>query len=351
MNKFIKIILLIIPLIMISGSADSLKVRTDTETGGRIELVCLLKGGRIGDPLAFTLRVELPADVLVEPSSLSSLEIRPLKSNGLILQKNFFSCTFTPFNHIEFASRKSFEIHGIMRFYVPGNFHLAPVSLVYRRPEIDRTADDHDNNSGEPKVSMLTSNRIKIHIASLQPSSQPAPTLIIPDKEPRLITADLKQSQTRQQLYCLALTLSLLLTLFFAASCYRRRKKELPDRPETPDRLIPDITAALRDAIKLQEVENHWHHLVEIDHLLRRFLLLQENLPEAVIGGRGTTFSEHLTSRLSPQMAARLKIIWSEIDRTVALEIEKYQDFPKLRRDLRLWLKEYSKSKGGRHGF
>ncbi len=351
MNKFIKIILLALLFSMLNGSSDTLKAKANTGIGGRIELVCPLKGGRIGDPLAFTLRVELPAAVLVEPSSLSSLEIRPLKSNGLILQKNFFSCTFTPFDHLELSSRKSFKIHGIMRFYVPGDFHLAPVSLYYRQPESGITTDNQDNDSNEPKISTITSNRIKIHIASLQPGGQPAPTLIIPDKEPRFITTDLKQSQTRQQLYCLALTLSLLLTLFFAASCYRRRKKELPDKIETPDHLMPDITAALRDATKLQEVENHWRHLVEIDHLLRRFLLLQENLPEAAIGGRGTAFSEHLKSCLSPQMAASLQIIWSEIDRTVALEIEKYQDFPKLCRTLQLWLKEYSKSKGDRYGF
>ncbi|HIE08080.1 MAG TPA: hypothetical protein EYP64_08550 [Desulfarculaceae bacterium] len=351
MNKFIKIILLALLFSIIKGSSGTLKVKANTGTGGRIELVCPVKGGRIGDPLAFTLRIKLPATALLEPSSLSSMEIRPLKNNGLSLQKNFFSCTFTPFDHIEFASRKSFEIHGVMRFYVPGDFQLAPISLLYRQPESGITTDNQDNDPNEPKVSTLTSNRIKIHIASLQPGGQPAPTLIIPDKEPRFITADLKQSQTRQQLYCLALTLSLMLTLFFAASCYRRRKKELPDKIETPDRLIPDITAALRDAVKLKEVENHWRHLVEIDHLLRRFLLLQENLPDTAIGGRGTAFSEHLTSCLNPQMAARLQQIWSEIDRTVALEIEKYQDFPKLRRDLQLWLKEYSKSTGGRHGF
>jgi hypothetical protein len=353
MNKFFKLILSVLLLMMVAAASGPLEVRAAAETGGQIVFECPLKGGRIGDPLAFTLRVKLPPAALLEPSSLSSLEIRPLKSDGRNLSKNFFSCEFKPFDQLELSTRQSFIISGVMRFYAPGDYHLAPVSLLYRRPEPNsgRGAKKHENDLDKTTIQTLTSNRIKIRIASLLPDGQPAPALIIPEKEPRFRIAELKKARTRQQCYRISLTLSLLLTLFFSISCYRRRKLEAIAKTETPGRQKQDLAAALRQAVQQKKVDNHWSHLVEIDHLLRRFLLNEANLPESTGGGRGTAFIEHLRNHLSPKLAARLQLIWAEIDRTVALEIENYPDFQKLRRALQLWLKEYSKAKGGRHGF
>jgi len=353
MKRFSKLFFFLLLLMAIAGAAGPLKVQADSETGSRIELRCPLKGGRIGDPLAFTLRVELPPAAILEPSSLNSLEIRPLKSDGRNLPKNFFSCEFKPFDQLELSTRQSFTISGVMRFYAPGDYHLAPVSLLYRQPEQNTGsgAGDHNDNLSKSNIQTLTSNRIKIRIASLLPGGRPAPALIIPDRDPRFKTAGLKKIQARQQAYRIILIPALLLTLFFGISCYRRRKQEAAHKTEIPGRKTQDLPAALRKAVQQKKVKNHWFHLVEIDHLMRRFLLNEAHLPESAGGGPGTAFIEHLTDHLSPEPAARLQLIWAEIDRTVALEIENYPDFMKLRRALLLWLKEYSKAKGGRYGF
>ena len=350
MNRSLKIFLLALIFVIITYPSLPPEVNAETESGYRIEFNCPLSGGRIGDPLAFSLRVKLPKNAFLELSSLNSLKIIPLKSDGRRLAENFFSCAFSPFNQLGSAPGQSFTIQGSIRFYAPGDFQLGPVTLLYRKKLKIRSQSPADTPE-KPEIGTLTSNRIKIHIARLQSGSHPLPALIIPDKNPPFTLTGRKKLRSRQQLYRISLILSLLITLFFAVSCYRRRKQESLYKIKTPPRKTAEIAAELRKALQPRLIDSHWRHLAEIDHLLRGFLLQETHLTENAAGGRGTTFMEQLASHLEPEAAARLQLIWAEIDRIVALELDKSQDFPKLCTELRLWLKRYSKNRGGGYGF
>ncbi len=316
---------------------------------GKVSLYCPLNGGRIGDPISFVLRVELKDSAVLEPSSLSRLELRPLGGNGQNLQKEFFEFEFAPFDHLILAAKKSFTINGVMRFYAPGDYHMAPLSLVCRLS--DSTDDGAGVSSAKLVTSTIESNSIAVRIAGLHPDSEPSPALIIPEKEPRFTPTGLDGWQTRSRLYRITLILSLLLALFFGVVCYLRWKKApAPELKGESDR-IKELAEALSSTLKQEKVENHWCYLVDLDHLLRSFLLAELKLPEVLVGGCGATFMEHILPTIDPRMVARLQLLWSDIDRIVALEIEEYQGFAELRHNLRDWLREYADKNGARYGF
>ena len=316
---------------------------------GKVSLYCPLNGGRIGDPISFVLRVQLKDSAVLEPSSLSRLELRPLGGNGQNLQKEFFEFEFAPFDHLILAAKKSFTINGVMRFYAPGDYRLAPLSLVCRLS--DSTDDSAGESSAKLVTSTIESNSIAVRIAGLHPDSEPSPALIIPDKEPRFTPTGLDGWQTRSRLYYITLILSLLLALFFGVVCYFCRKKVPAPKLKGECDRIKELAEALSSILKQEKVENHWRYLVDLDHLLRSFLLAELKLPGVLIGGCGATFIEHILPTIDPRMAARLQLLWSDIDRIVALEIEEYQEFAELRLDLRDWLREYADKKGARYGF
>ncbi|MEA1923219.1 MAG: hypothetical protein U9N63_11255 [Pseudomonadota bacterium] len=320
---------------------------------GKVSLYCPLNGGRIGDPISFVLLVELTDSAVLEPSSLSRLEMRLVGGNGQNLQKEFFEFEFAPFDHLILAARKSFTIKGIMRFYAPGDYRLAPLSLVCRLSDStdDRTRDRTEDSPAKLVTGTIESNSIAVRIAGLHPDSEPSPALIIPKKEPRFTSTGLDGWQTRSRLYYITLIFSLLLALFFGVVCYLRRKKAPAPELKGESGRIKELAEALSSTLKQEKVENHWCYLVDFDHLLRSFLLAELKLPGVLVGGCGATFMEHILPTLDPRMAARLQLLWSDIDRIVALEIEECQEFAELCHDLRAWLREYADKKGARYGF
>ena len=327
--------------------------QNSVDPAGEVHLYCPLNGGRIGDPIPFFLQVQLVGSAILEPSSLSRLELRPQGGNGQNLQKDFFEFEFSPFDHLELSAKKSFTIDGVMRFYAPGDYRLAPLSLVCRLPD---SADagmkgSSGESSGKLITSTIVSNSIAVRIAGLHSDREPSPTLVIPEKEPRFRPTGLDGWPTRSRLYYVSLILSLLLALFFGGVCYLRCKQVPVAEFKGESERIKELAEALSSSLKQAKVENHWRYLVDLDHLLRSFLLAEFELPGIPVGGCGATFMEQLLPVLDTRMAARLQLIWSDIDRIVALEIEEDQGFAELRHSLLAWLREYSDQKGVDYGF
>ena len=353
MNRSLKYILWTLLFLTSLSYPFSTLAQNSANPVGKVSLYCPLNGGRIGDPISFVLRVQLEESVVLEPSSLSRLELRLVGGNGQNLQKEFFEFEFAPFDHLILAAKKSFTIYGVMRFYAPGDYRLAPLSLVCRLSDSSdySSGESSGNNSGKLVTSTIVSNSIVVRIAGLHPDSKPSPALVIPEKEPRFTPTGLDGWQTRSRLYRITLILSLLLTLFFGVICYLRRKKApAPELKGESDR-IKELAEALSSTLKQEKVENHWRYLVDLDHLLRGFLLAELKLSGVLVGGCGATFMEHILPTLDTRMAARLQLVWSEIDRIVALEIEEYQGFAELCHNLRDWLREYADKKGAHYGF
>ena len=336
MSRFIKNILWVLLLFLVVVCPGPVSAQDAAGGPGEVSLHCPLNGGRIGDPISFVLQVQLAESVVLEPSSLSRLEMRPER-----LQKEFFEFEFAPFDHLLLASRKNFAIKGVMRFYAPGEYRLAPLSLVCRLSD----------GSGNPVTSTIVSNSVVVRVASLHPDNESSRALVIPEKEPRFTPAGLDGWHTRAMLYRYAAILFLLLALFFGLiSHFRRKKAPAPELKGNADR-IKEIAVVLGSTLKQAEVENHWRYLVGLDHLLRNFLLAELKLPDGSAGGSGAAFAERLLPDLDSQMAARLKALWSEIDRVVALEIEGDPGFAELRHNLLGWLREYADKEGARYGF
>lgn len=349
MNSFTKNILWFLLLICITSWPNPVTAGKAAINAGGIHLLCPLNGGRIGDPIAFVLQVQLAKGAVMDPSSLSRIEIRPLRGNGQALPEKFFRSELDPFDHLILSAKKHFTIRGIIHFYAPGEYRLAPVSIVCRL-----TNNSHNQPTDNPDkfaTSTITSNSVNVQIAGLQSDSTVSPALIIPEKEPRFKLLNIDKRQARYRAYCIALALSLLLTIIFAGICYNRRKNTSATEIKSEDDRLKEIIEALKLILKRKKVEPHWRYLIDLDHLLRSFLLAEFKLPEASFGGRGATFIEHLPATLDLQMITRLQHIWSKIDRIVALEIEKYQDFSRLRQQLKTWLREYADKKGARYGF
>ena len=352
MNRFLKNILLL-SLFLVVICPYPVAAQDTVDFAGKVSLYCPLNGGRIGDPISFVLQVQLAESAVLEPSSLSRLEMRPVGGNGQNLQKEFFEFEFSPFDHLILAAKKSFTINGVMRFYAPGDYRLAPLSLLCRLPDSSdySSGDSSGDGSGKLVTSAIVSNSIAVRIAGQHPDSKPSPTLVIPEKEPRFKPTGLDGWQTRFRLYRITLILSLLLALFFGVVCYFRREKAPAPKLKDESNRIREIAEALSSILKQEKVENHWCYLVDLDHLLRSFLLAELKLSGVLVGGCGATFMEHILPTLDTRMAARLQLVWSEIDRIVALEIEEYQGFAELRHNLLDWLREYADKKGARYGF
>lgn len=307
---------------------------------GEVSLHCRLNGGRIGDPITFVIQVRLKASAVLEPSSLSRLELRPLDGNGKNLQKEFFEFEFAAFDHLKLAAKKNFTIRGVMRFYTPGEYHLAPLSLLCR------LADSGD----KPVTWTIVSNSIGVRIAALHPESEPKPALVIPAKEPRFMPTGLAGWSARSRLYQYAIFTSSLLTLFFGIICYFRRKNSPPLPLNGNVDPITEVTQALAATLKQVEVENHWRYLVGLDHLLRKFFIAKLKLAAARDGGSGGAFVEQILPALDASMATRLQALWLEIDQIIAQEIKGDPGFAKLRQELQDWLRAYVGEKGARYG-
>ena len=352
MRRFSKNILWILSFLFYVACPYPAVALDAAATAGEVSLHCPLNGGRIGDPIPFILQVQLKESAALEPSSLSRLEMRPVGDNRQNLQKEFFAFEFAPFDHLLLSAKKSFAIKGVMRFYAPGEYRLAPLSLVCRLSDrADNTSDSSGENSDKPVISTIVSNSIVVRIAGLHPAdSEPSPALIIPEKEPRFTPSGLDGWPTRYRLYQYAISFSFLLVLFFGIVCYLRRKNAPAPQLKSNVGQIKEMTKTLAASLKQAEVKNHWRYLVDCDHLLRNFLLAKLKLAEGWSGGSGASFVEQISPALDAQLAARLQVFWLEIDRIIALEIKDDPGFAELRHELRSWLRVYVEE-GARHGF
>ncbi len=325
----------------------SASVQGAIEPVGEVSFRCQLNGGRIGDPIAFVIEVQLKKSVVIVPSSLSHLELRPVGANRQNLQKEFFEFEFTPFDHLVLAAKRSFTIKGVMRFYAPGEYQLVPLSLVCCLSE----SGDNSFDSDRPVTSTIVSNSIVVRIAGLHPDSDPPPALVIPEKDPQFKPIGIDGWDSRYRLYQYAIFLSFLLTFFLGIICYTCRKNTPALKLKGNVDPIKDMTKALAVTMKQVEVENHWCYLVDLDHLLRKFFLAKLDLPGGWKGGSGPTFVEQILPALGTEMATRLQLIWLEIDRIIAQESKYDPGFVKLRQQLRCWLRAYVGKKGADYGF
>ncbi len=354
MTSFFKNIQLILSLLLFLVCSYPVSAHKSAPSSGNVIILCPLNGGRIGDPIFFVLKVQLAESAILEPSSLSHLELRPAGADGQNLQKEFFEFEFVPFDHIKMSAKKNFTINGVLRFYAPGRYRLAPVVLVYRLA--DSQDGNRDDNSGDSSGKLVTcrieSNSIEVRIAGLHPENKSSPALVIPEAEPRFSPTGLDGWHFRSRFYRWAISAALLLALFFGIISYFRRDKTPTPQLKGERERIKEIAQVLSSTLKQVKIDSHWHYLVELDHLLRNFLLAELNLLDGgARGGSGVAFTQLLLPALEMKTVLRLQKLWSEIDRVVALEVEEYQGFADLRRGLLAWLREYADKKGADYGF
>jgi len=341
MNRFAKILgCTILALLFLYGSALGASL-TRADEIGELVLECPLNGGRLGDPIAFVIRVHLGDGVGVDIGSLRRLALRP---QGL--QEELFDYEIENFDTLKLGESKKIVLPGKMFFYAPGEYSLKPLSLT-----CNLSVKGAEKSEVEPAVHTLVSNSVGVKIASMHPQGDLPKSLLIATDEPGFFPTGLVGWQTRSRLYVYAIVTFMLLgfVLFFVA--HRCREKGAVRGLSGAAARLQEVASLLVETLKLAEVENHYNYLIEVDHLLRRFIVLQLKLSGIDAGGSGVLFVSRLSPFLESQSLISLTQIWAEIDLTIASERRADPEFIRLRADLVEWLREFCQVEGERYGF
>ncbi|NPA24210.1 MAG: hypothetical protein GXO34_00085, partial [Deltaproteobacteria bacterium] len=282
----------------------------ETATGGEPErsvgvarLESPRPGGRIGDPIPFTLKIHLADGILLDRGSLAGLEIRPER-----LPPELYSCRIAPCDRQPAGEERDLEIRGTLVIYAPGSYRVSPTRLVCRLRDDDR----------KTRLVDLPATAQLVKIAALQPRIATSRiSLVIPGQPPPLPPRPI-ESPGRVAAASYFGILSLLLALFCAIGAWLEFSRGRGSTPSSPARSANvSLAERLAQLLASPDRDHDWRLLVEIDHLLRRHLKEELNLSPAVIGGCGVSFARRLRGRLDSEKALALERIYAGIDLVV----------------------------------
>lgn len=282
------------------------------------ELRMPMNGGNIGDSLPFTLTIAFSDQVNIDPSSLSTLNLRP--SN---LQKELFDSTFDPYDYAKAVTKSPIVITGQLKVYAPGEFAIPSIPISYSCPSC---------SSGT--VRTLDTEPVLIKIASIIPAEQPRKRLIVPTDAapPDFHLAALRgQSEQYRRLAISCFSGLAVCVVWLLFLCCRRliQRRRLPG-----EKMDSALAEQLRTLLDAAPTSPHWSCLAETGALLRRYLVARYGIDAKYAGGSGKQFMETVGEHVPQEFAGPLRTIFEAIDDCVSLESEQCPDIEQLRSDI-----------------
>jgi len=278
------------------------------------KLSLFMNGGNIGDSVPFSLTISFTDRVNVDPSSISTLNLRPPE-----LQKELFDCVFDPYDYAKAVTKSPVVITGRITFFAPGEYTIPAVKIGYSCP----SCSDKGVRSIESKPALFM-------VSSIIPDARSEYRLIVPtDPVAPVAHQDGLGRKAWLYLWC-AITCGVGLSAcavwaFFLLRTARSDLDRLEDRKKEAQ-----LVELLRALLHAAPSEPHWKYLGEVGTLLRECLVLHYGIDSKYQGGGGHRFMETLAERIPAQSFAPLRDIFAAIDTCVALETVQYQDLEQL---------------------
>jgi hypothetical protein len=277
-----------------------------------------MSGGNIGNSIPFTLTITFSDRVIIDPSSIATLNLRP--SN---LQKELFDCTFDPYDYAKAVTKSPIVITGQVKFFSPGTFTIPAVTISYSCPSCSTGT-----------VRSIKTEPVVFKVSSIIPADQSENRLIVPTDpvSPDFRLAALHQQSLRFRwlaIICFAALIVCaagLLLLRYKAAAERNRLKE-----RKKDELLAE---QLRTLLRATPTAPHWSYLGELGSLLREYLVVLCGIDPKYQGGSGKQFMETIGAHLPQECVSSLSHIFTAIDNSVSLEAEHYQDIDQLQREI-----------------
>lgn len=277
-----------------------------------------MNGGNIGDSIPFALTVTFSDRVVIDPSSLATLNLRP--SN---LQKELFDCTFDPYDYAKAVTKSPIVITGRVRFYAPGEFTLPAITINYSCPTCSTST-----------VRALDTEPVRIKISSLLPGEEEGKRLIVPgDAIPLDFHLDALREESRRDRWLAVCGFSgLFVCIVWLLLLFCRRMAQ--GKPRTAEKKDGLLAEQLRERLQKTPPLPHWNYLAETGSLLRRYLAARYGIDEKFQGGSGTQFMDTIGAHIPAECAEAVRWIFAVIDTEVSRESEQYQEMERLQREI-----------------
>jgi len=296
------------------------------------KLSLLMGGGNIGDAIPFTLTIAFSDRVTIDPSSISTLSLRPPE-----IQKELFDCTVDPYDYAKAATKSPIVITGKARFYAPGEYTIPPVKIGYSCPTCPNST-----------VRTIETEPVLFKVSSMIPTDKSENRLIVPTDPVRadFPMNSLNQSERYKWLVIgsfagAVLCLLLLAVVVVKAGADRRRVKKRRNPAELAERL--------RTVLHEEAAVPHCWYLRNVGSLLREYLVVLSDTDDRYVGGSGKQFMETVGPRLPEEHVASIAAIVAAIDNSVAREAEEQPDIGQLQQEI-LKVVEGTARNGARRG-
>jgi hypothetical protein len=281
-----------------------------------------MSGGNIGDSIPFTLTVSFTDRVSIDPSSIATLNLRPVN-----LQKELFDCTFDPYDYAKAVTKSPIVITGRIRFYAPGEFTLPAVTINYTC----RSCPDSS------VIRSIETKPLLFKVSSIMPKKRTEYRLIVPTDPVKTgmdsRISELDRQSKRYQWFAvigvagIILCLTWLYLIRHRVSAERKRLKAREKDREIAERLrlrLDDAPAA-----------PHWRYLGEVGTILREYILAHYGIDPRYTGGSSRQFLATIGGQLPDEYIAPLTEIFTAIDNSVSLETEFYDGMDEMRQEIR----------------
>jgi len=285
------------------------------------KLSLFMSGGNIGDSIPFTLTITFSDRVSIDPSSISTLNLRPPE-----LQKELFDCTFDPYDYAKAVTRSPIVITGRLRFYAPGEFTIPPVKISYSCPSC--------SNSANNTVRSIATEPVLFKVSSIIPTAKSENRLIVPTDP---VSPDFRLAAlTQQSLRYLWLAIICFAGLVLCAVwLLLLRRKATTERDRLKERKKDArLAEELRTLLNVTPMAPHWSYLGEVGALLREYLVVLYGIDLKYKGGSGKQFMETIAGYVPGECVDSLSSIFTAIDNSVALESEHYRNIDQLQQEI-----------------
>jgi len=283
------------------------------------KLSLFMSGGNIGDSIPFSLTIVFTNRVNIDPSSISTLNLKPPE-----LQKELFDCAFDPYDYAKAATRSPIVLTGRLRFYAPGEFTIPPVKISYSCPSCpDKAVRSIETEPALFKVSSIipedkSENRLMV-------PTDPVP----PDYRPGGLARSARLYLWLSVICFAGLVPCAVWTWFLLRHRIAAERGRLEER-----RKGEMLAEQLAELLNAEPTAPHWVYLGEIGIHLREYLVMRCGIEWKYRGGSGRQFMETVGALLPAECAGVLGGVFREIDDSVALETEHYAEMDRLRSDI-----------------
>lgn len=280
-------------------------------------LSVFMNGGNIGDSIPFTLTITFTDRVSIDPSSISTLNLRPPE-----LQKELFDCIFDPYDYAKAVTKSPVVITGQLRFYAPGQYTIPPIKISYSCPSC--------SNNAAGNLRSIETEPVLFKVSSIIPSEKTEYRLIVPtDPVSHDFNVHALHRQSQRYLWLAIICFAALVPCAFwffllrhQAAGERKHKKKRKD--------FYQLAEQLRAMLQTTPQTPHWGYLSETGALLREYLLVRYGVDPKYQGGSAKQFLGTVREHLPAECIDSLGSVLTAIDNSVALESEHIQGIDQL---------------------